>query len=59
MTGEPEYNAPVRCQWCHACRPVKETIEWNGKTICRDTDCLKHIQGHFNASFLSGYTPSE
>ena len=57
MTNEPEWNAHARCQWCHALRPVKESIIYNGYTLCRDGDCLDHLRAHHNASYLSGYQP--
>ena len=44
MTKEPDYNAHVRCAWCHAVRPVKETINWDGVTLCRDGDCLPNMR---------------
>lgn len=52
MTKEPDYNAHVRCVWCHAVRPVKETISFNGQTLCRDTDCLKHMRRACDVSFV-------
>lgn len=58
MTGESEFNAHARCQWCNALRPVKETVTLNSHTVCRDGDCLKHMKGHYNASGLSGYAPA-
>lgn len=44
MTKEPDYNAHVRCAWCHAVRPVKETITFNGTILCRDKDCLPNMR---------------
>ena len=58
MTKEAEYNAHVRCSWCHSVRPVKETINWDSHTICRDGDCLQRMKGHASASYLSGYAPA-
>ena len=44
MTKEPDYNAHVRCVWCHAVRPVKETVNFNGQTLCVHGDCLTNMR---------------
>lgn len=52
MTKEPEFNAFMRCSWCHAVRPVKETIIYDGLSLCRDGDCLAHMRRATNVSHV-------
>lgn len=58
VTKEPDFNAHVRCAWCHAVRPVKETITFNGQTLCRDTDCLQLMRRDCDAApYISDSLP--
>lgn len=58
VTKEPEFNAHLRCAWCHAVRPVKETITFNGQILCRDTDCLQHMRRACDAApYISDSLP--
>lgn len=56
MTKEPDYNAHAKCSWCHCLRPVSETINWDGVTLCRDGDCLPNMR---RATDVSRFRPDD
>lgn len=39
MSVEPEFQAHLRCHYCHAVRPKAEIIFADDKPLCRDTLC--------------------
>ena len=37
MTQEKEYNAYVTCSHCHGLKAKSDTVEVDGKTLCKGT----------------------
>ncbi len=57
VTNEPEWNAHVTCAFCHGLKAKSDTVEVDGKTLCKggclDTHLGKPMPARLRGSYWS------